>query len=85
MFDACSLSLNVDFLIFPGIEAKLPYLSELGIGIVWLSPIFESPMADFGYDISNFTDIDPIFGTMEDFDALVANAHSLGETKGPRF
>ncbi|CAG0902011.1 unnamed protein product [Darwinula stevensoni] len=50
-----------------GITSKLDYLVELGIRSVWLSPVYESPMKDFGYDISNFTNIDPIFGTLEDF------------------
>jgi alpha-glucosidase len=45
---------------------------------VWLSPIFRSPKADFGYDISDYTDIDPLFGTLDDFDALLAEAHRLG-------
>lgn len=59
-----------------GIINRLPYLVTLGIDAVWLSPIFPSPMADFGYDISDYTDIDPLFGTLEDFDALVRAAHS---------
>ena len=62
----------------PGIVARLPYLAELGVDAVWLSPIFVSPMADFGYDISDYTGIDPLFGSMHDFDALVAAAHALG-------
>ncbi|MES5488211.1 alpha-amylase family glycosyl hydrolase [Bradyrhizobium sp. INPA03-11B] len=61
-----------------GIIARLPYLTRLGVDAVWLSPIFTSPMADFGYDISDYTGIDPLFGTMEDFDALVAAAHDSG-------
>ena len=61
-----------------GIIERLPYLKELGIDAVWLSPIFPSPMADFGYDISDYADIDPLFGTMEDFDALVAAVHESG-------
>ena len=61
-----------------GIIERLPYLAELGVDAVWLSPVFPSPMADFGYDISNYTDIDPLFGTLADFDALVAAAHRLG-------
>jgi alpha-glucosidase len=61
-----------------GIIGRLPYLQTLGIDAVWLSPIFASPMADFGYDISDYTGIDPLFGTMEDFDALVAAAHDAG-------
>jgi alpha-glucosidase len=55
-----------------GVIARLPYLKSLGITAVWLSPIFPSPMADFGYDISDYTGIDPLFGTMADFDALSA-------------
>jgi alpha-glucosidase len=61
-----------------GIIDRLPYLRELGVDAVWLSPIFPSPMADFGYDISDYTGIDPLFGTMADFDALVAAAHENG-------
>jgi alpha-glucosidase len=61
-----------------GIIDRLPYLTELGIDAVWLSPIFPSPMADFGYDISDYIGIDPLFGTMEDFDELVATAHDAG-------
>jgi alpha-glucosidase len=60
-----------------GITQRLPYLEELGVGAVWISPIFRSPMADFGYDISDYTDIDPIFGTLADFDALLEQAHAL--------
>jgi alpha-glucosidase len=61
-----------------GITQRLPYLLELGVDAIWLSPIFPSPMADFGYDISDYTDIDPLFGSLEDFDALVAAAHAQG-------
>ncbi|XP_017471229.1 PREDICTED: maltase A2 [Rhagoletis zephyria] len=61
-----------------GIASRLEYLKELGVTATWLSPIFKSPMADFGYDISNFTEVDPIFGTMADFDALITKAHQLG-------
>ncbi|MBR0932142.1 alpha-amylase family glycosyl hydrolase [Bradyrhizobium jicamae] len=61
-----------------GIIERLPYLTRLGVDAVWLSPIFPSPMADFGYDISDYTGIDPLFGTMEDFDELVAAAHEAG-------
>ncbi len=61
-----------------GIMLRLPYLGELGIDAVWLSPIFPSPMADFGYDISDYTAIDPIFGTMSVFDALVSAVHERG-------
>src|SRR5215218_7996916 len=61
-----------------GIIEWLPYLSELGIDAIWISPIFVSPMADFGYDIADYTGIDPLFGTLEDFDALLAAAHASG-------
>jgi alpha-glucosidase len=59
-----------------GIGGKLDYLQWLGIDALWISPIFPSPMADFGYDVSNYTDIDPIFGTLADFDALLADVHA---------
>jgi alpha-glucosidase len=61
-----------------GIIDRLPYLEALGVDAVWLSPIFPSPMADFGYDISDYTGIDPLFGSMEDFDALISVAHGAG-------
>ena len=59
----------------PGIISKLDYLEDLGVDALWLSPIYESPMKDFGYDISDYRKIDPDFGTMEDFDQLLAEAH----------
>ena len=58
--------------------SRLPYLKELGVDAIWLSPIFPSPMRDFGYDISAYTDIDPIFGYLADFDTLIAAAHGCG-------
>jgi len=58
-----------------GIAARLDYLVDLGVGAIWISPIFASPMADFGYDISDYNSIDPLFGTMADFDALMKAAH----------
>ncbi|EGD77738.1 alpha amylase [Salpingoeca rosetta] len=62
-----------------GIERKLQYLRDtVGVNAIWISPIYESPMADFGYDISNYTAIWPTFGTMEDFDNLIAAAKKLG-------
>jgi len=61
-----------------GITARLPYLAELGVEAIWLSPIFVSPMLDMGYDVADYTDIDPRFGTLADFDAMVARAHGLG-------
>src|SRR3954469_20566639 len=61
-----------------GIEQRLEHLSALGVEAVWLSPIFPSPMADFGYDVADYCDIDPLFGTLEDFDALTAECHPRG-------
>ena len=61
-----------------GILRRLPYVKSLGVDAIWLSPIFPSPMADFGYDISDYTGIEPLFGTMEDFDALIAAVHDNG-------
>jgi alpha-glucosidase len=61
-----------------GIAARLDHLTDLGIDAVWISPIFASPMADFGYDISDYTSIDPLFGTLADFDALIKAAHDRG-------
>lgn len=61
-----------------GITRRLGHIAELGADAIWLSPIFTSPMADMGYDVSNYTDIDPLFGTLADFDAMVARAHELG-------
>src|ERR1044072_3517920 len=61
-----------------GIVQRLPYLVELGIDAVWLSPVFKSPMADFGYDISDYTDIDPLFGTLGDLDRLLEALHAHG-------
>ncbi len=62
----------------PGITRRLDHIAALGCDAVWLSPIFRSPMADMGYDVSDYTDIDPLFGSLADFDALVARAHDLG-------
>ena len=61
-----------------GTASRLDHLVELGVDAVWISPIYPSPMADFGYDVSNYTDIDPMFGTLSDFDALVVAAHARG-------
>lgn len=62
----------------PGITARLEHIASLGVDGVWLSPFFTSPMADFGYDVADYTGVDPMFGTLADFDALVARAHELG-------
>ncbi|MBN2629967.1 MAG: DUF3459 domain-containing protein [Rhodobacteraceae bacterium] len=61
-----------------GITARLPHLAGLGVEAVWLSPVFRSPMADMGYDVSDYTDVDPLFGDLAAFDAMVARAHDLG-------
>ncbi|MDQ3808892.1 MAG: alpha-amylase family glycosyl hydrolase, partial [Chloroflexota bacterium] len=61
-----------------GITERLDYLVELGIDAVWLTPFYPSPQVDFGYDISNYQDVDPQFGTLGDFDRLVAEAHRRG-------
>jgi alpha-glucosidase len=62
----------------PGIRARLGHLTALGVDALWLSPVYPSPLADFGYDVSDYRAIDPVYGTLEDFDALVADAHRLG-------
>ncbi|NRB23411.1 alpha-glucosidase [Shewanella sp.] len=61
-----------------GIIAKLDYIASLNVDAIWISPFFKSPMKDFGYDISDYLAVDPLFGTMDDFDALIAKAHGLG-------
>jgi alpha-glucosidase len=61
-----------------GITQRLPYIASLGVDAIWISPFFTSPMKDFGYDVSDYTGIDPMFGTMSDFDVLTETAHSLG-------
>ena len=61
-----------------GITSRLGYLAELGVDAIWISPIFQSPMKDFGYDISDYVAIDPLFGTMRDFDGLLHSAHLHG-------
>lgn len=62
----------------PGITAKLDYIADLGVDAIWLSPFYPSPDADFGYDISDHCDVDPRFGTLTDFDRLLAEAHERG-------
>ena len=61
-----------------GVISKLDYLRELGVEIVWLSPVYPSPMADQGYDLSDYYNIDPRFGTMDDMDELIAKARERG-------
>ncbi|HEY0187008.1 MAG TPA: glycoside hydrolase family 13 protein [Cellulomonas sp.] len=62
----------------PGITAHLDHLADLGVDAVWLSPFYRSPQADAGYDVADYRDIDPLFGTLADFDALLARTHELG-------
>jgi alpha-glucosidase len=62
----------------PGIRSRLDYVQWLGVDAIWISPIFPSPMADFGYDVADYTDIEPLFGTLADFDRLLAGAHERG-------
>ena len=62
----------------PGITARLPYLAQLGVDAVWLSPFYPSPQADAGYDVSDYRGVDPLFGTLEDCDRLLRDAHALG-------
>ena len=59
-----------------GITARLDYLKSLGVNAIWISPFYPSPMADFGYDVANYCDVDPLFGTLKDFDDLLAAAHA---------
>ena len=59
----------------PGITEKIPYIKDLGIDGIWISPFFKSPMKDFGYDVSDYRDVDPIFGTLDDFKTLLSVAH----------
>ena len=61
-----------------GIAERLDYVADLGVDAIWLSPFFTSPMKDFGYDVSNYRDVDPLFGTLADFDRLLEKAHALG-------
>jgi alpha-glucosidase len=61
----------------PGIVERLDYVASLGVEAIWVSPFYKSPMADFGYDIADYRAVDPIFGTLDDFDRLIARAHAL--------
>lgn len=62
----------------PGIITKLDYLHDLGVDVIWLSPVYKSPGKDMGYDISDYRAIDPRYGTMEDIHALIAGLHKRG-------
>ena len=61
-----------------GIVQRLPYVASLGVDAIWISPFFTSPMQDFGYDVSDYCDVDPMFGSLADFDAVIETAHRLG-------
>jgi len=61
-----------------GIVERLPYVASLGVDAIWISPFFTSPMKDFGYDVADYRDVDPLFGSLADFDAVIATAHALG-------
>ena len=65
-------------LIINIVSSRLDHLLDIGVEAFWLSPVYKSPMADFGYDISDYRDIDPIFGTMEDFETLAVEAKARG-------
>jgi alpha-glucosidase len=62
----------------PGVRTRLPYLRDLGVDALWITPFYPSPMADGGYDVADYRDVDPLFGSLADFDGLVADAHRLG-------
>lgn len=66
-------------LYFLGITSKLEYIKDIGVDAIWLSPMFQSPMYDFGYDIADFYAVHDEYGTMEDFEALMARANELGK------
>ena len=61
-----------------GIVQRLPYIASLGVDAIWISPFFTSPMKDYGYDVSDYCDVDPMFGQLSDFDAVIETAHRLG-------
>lgn len=68
-----------------GTISRLPYLVNLGVDAIWLSPIYPSPMADFGYDVANYKDVNPVFGSLADIDRLIDAARSQGRlTDNPR-
>src|SRR5262249_45174448 len=61
-----------------GVRSRLPYLRELGVDAVWLSPFYASPQADGGYDVADYRAVDPLYGTLEDAEGLIGDAHALG-------
>jgi alpha-glucosidase len=62
----------------PGITQRLDHVAALGVDAIWISPFFKSPMADYGYDVEDYRQVDPIFGALEDFDVLLEHAHARG-------
>src|SRR5699024_11363869 len=62
----------------PGVTARLPYLRDLGVDAIWLSPFYPSPQKDGGYDVADYTDVDPRFGALSDADEMIGRAHELG-------
>src|SRR3954447_4760415 len=62
----------------PGIRSRLPYLADLGVDAIWITPFYPSPMADHGYDVADPRDVEPVFGDLAEFDALLADAHERG-------
>src|SRR4051794_8560812 len=62
----------------PGVTSRLDYLAALGVDALWLTPFYRSPMADGGYDVADYRDIDPTLGTLADFDELLGQAHARG-------
>ncbi len=65
----------------PGITARLPHLAELGVDALWLSPFYTSPQNDAGYDVADYRDVDPLFGSLADADTMIVRAHELGYFK----
>src|SRR5215218_8205952 len=61
-----------------GIKERLPYLQQLGVDAIWLSPFYKSPQADAGYDVADYRQVDPLFGSLADFDAMLQEAHQRG-------
>ena len=78
MYKKMHLATNRSYFPISGITSRLHYIKSLGVDTIWLSPIYVSPMADFGYDIANHTKVDPIFGTNEDLQRLIAEVHKRG-------
>src|SRR5438067_6016563 len=62
----------------PGLLARLDYVQWLGVDAIWLSPVYPSPMADFGYDVADFENVDPVFGTLQDLNQVIEQAHARG-------